>query len=161
MKPKHSEYLIELHVLIVVHFIDLTIDHRRENRRHSPRNLHSPGSSSVKSFDLQVGNWRMETLGRDSESGSEEEFFDCEGGLFSRCPPSPNISTRFADSPSLAKWSSLDLLCEEDLETSSPTFIENNPTGKLVAEFNNFLLLICLRSLLNRDCTFSKTFRII
>ncbi|KAH1011851.1 hypothetical protein HUJ04_001131 [Dendroctonus ponderosae] len=85
---------------------------KRETRRHSPRNLHSPGSSSVKSFDLQVGNWRMETLGRDSESASDEEFFDCE------------------DSPSLAKWSSLDLLCEEDLEASSPTFIENSRTDQ-------------------------------
>ncbi|XP_060520907.1 protein retinal degeneration B [Cylas formicarius] len=68
-----------------------------------PRSLHSPSSASVKSFDLQVANWRIESLGRDSESGSDEEFFDCE------------------DSSSLAKWSSLDLLTEEDLESASPT----------------------------------------
>lgn len=52
---------------------------RRDDKRQPPRSLHSPGSASVKSFDLQVGNWRIETLGRDSESGSDEEFFDCEG----------------------------------------------------------------------------------
>lgn len=49
---------------------------RREDKK-PPRNLHSP--SSVKSFDLQVANWRIETLSRDSDSGSDEEYFDCEG----------------------------------------------------------------------------------
>lgn len=73
------------------------------------RALHSPGTGSIKSFDLQVGNWRIESLGRDSESGSEEEFFDCQA--------------EWSESASLAKWSSLDLLAEEDGETSSPTVI--------------------------------------
>lgn len=45
------------------------------------RGLHSPSSSSIKSFDLQVANWRIESLGRDSESGSDEEFFDCQGKI--------------------------------------------------------------------------------
>lgn len=85
---------------------------KRDDKRQPPRSLHSPGSASVKSFDLQVGNWRIETLGRDSESGSDEEFFDCE------------------DSSSLAKWSSLELLSEEDLDTGSPTYIENNKSDQ-------------------------------
>lgn len=31
---------------------------------------------------MQVANWRIESLGRDSESQSDEEFFDCEGTFF-------------------------------------------------------------------------------
>lgn len=102
---------------------------RRDDKRQPPRSLHSPGSASVKSFDLQVGNWRIETLGRDSESGSDEEFFDCEGQF--DCNFSAKCFTTFLmpDSSSLAKWSSLELLSEEDLETGSPTYIENNKSG--------------------------------
>ncbi|XP_055586782.1 protein retinal degeneration B isoform X1 [Uranotaenia lowii] len=65
---------------------------------------------SAHSFDLQianhkvlkknVANWRMEKLEVDSKSGSEEEFFDCLGDL--------------GEQASLAKWSSLELLAEED-----------------------------------------------
>ncbi|EDS45238.1 m-rdgb2 retinal degeneration protein b [Culex quinquefasciatus] len=61
--------------------------------------LHSP-LGSAHSFDLQVANWRMEKLEVDSKSGSEEEFFDCLGDL--------------GEQASLAKWSSLELLAEED-----------------------------------------------
>ncbi|XP_076263380.1 retinal degeneration B isoform X4 [Rhynchophorus ferrugineus] len=84
--------------------INLTI--KRDEKWQQSRNLHSPSSASVKSFDLQVANWRIEALGRDSESPSDEEFFDCE------------------DSSSLAKWSSLDLLTEEDIE-ASPAILDN------------------------------------
>lgn len=41
--------------------------------------LHSPSSTSTKSFDLQVANWRMESIVRDSDSDSDDEFFDCQG----------------------------------------------------------------------------------
>ncbi|XP_076290130.1 retinal degeneration B isoform X2 [Lasioglossum baleicum] len=41
--------------------------------------IHSP--SSNKSFDMQIANWRMESIVRESESGSEEEFFDCQAGF--------------------------------------------------------------------------------
>ncbi|XP_021694919.1 protein retinal degeneration B isoform X2 [Aedes aegypti] len=80
--------------------------------------LHSP-LGSAHSFDLQiannhlhqnhhtvvqknVANWRMEKLEVDSKSGSEEEFFDClaRGDM--------------GEHASLAKWSSLELLAEED-----------------------------------------------
>ncbi|XP_076382325.1 retinal degeneration B isoform X2 [Megalopta genalis] len=68
--------------------------------------VHSP--SSNKSFDMQIANWRMESIVRESESGSEEEFFDCQED--------------FGDNSSLAKWSSLDLLAEEEDNTfASPT----------------------------------------
>lgn len=102
---------------------------RREDKRQPPRSLHSPGSASVKSFDLQVGNWRIETLGRDSESGSDEEFFDCEGEFDDVIFPSNFYYFLLPDSSSLAKWSSLELLSEEDLDTGSPTYIENNKSG--------------------------------
>lgn len=75
---------------------------KRDDKWQQSRTLHSPSSSSIKSFDLQVANWRIKTLGRDSGSSSDEEFFDCE------------------DSSSLAKWSSLELLMEEDQDTTSP-----------------------------------------
>ncbi|XP_065162391.1 protein retinal degeneration B isoform X4 [Atheta coriaria] len=83
--------------------------------KHQPmRALHSPASSSIKSFDLQVANWRIESLGRDSESGSEEEFFDCQADL--------------GEASCLAKWSSLDLLTEEDGENNSPTVVVDSAT---------------------------------
>jgi hypothetical protein len=87
---------------------DTAMSFKRDDKWQQPRGLHSPSSSSVKSFDLQVANWRIESLGRDSDSGSDEEFFDCE------------------DSSSLAKWSSLDLLTEEDNDTTSPTVVVDN-----------------------------------
>lgn len=83
--------------------------HRHEDRWQQPIPLHSPSSSSIKSFDLQVANWRIESLGRDSDSGSDDEFFDCQDTAES----------------SLAKWSSLDLLTEEDGENTSPTVVVN------------------------------------
>lgn len=82
-----------------------SVSSRHEDKWQQPRGLHSPSSSSIKSFDLQVANWRIESLGRDSDSGSDEEFFDCQ---------------EMGES-NLAKWSSLDLLTEEETETTSPS----------------------------------------
>ncbi|KAG5874802.1 hypothetical protein JTB14_012438 [Gonioctena quinquepunctata] len=94
---------------------------RRHNEKwQPPRTLHSPSSSSIKSFDLQVANWRIESLGRGSESASEEEFFDCEDMI---------------DTSSLAKWSSLDLLTEEDADTNSPNVIDKNDDSIFSASF--------------------------
>ncbi|KAI5718845.1 hypothetical protein M8J76_001025 [Diaphorina citri] len=72
--------------------------------------LHSP--SSVRSFE--AASWRMESLMRDSEdsdgiSGAEDEddeFFDAQESM--------------GDNSSLAKWSSMELLNEED-ESPSPS----------------------------------------
>lgn len=55
------------------------------SRSNSKSTLHSPGSGSGKSFDIQVANWRMESIVRDSDSASEEEFFDCQGKTLSQC----------------------------------------------------------------------------
>lgn len=41
--------------------------------------LHSPNSN--KNFDMQIANWRMESIVRESESGSDDEFFDCQGKI--------------------------------------------------------------------------------
>lgn len=70
-----------------------------------------------------MANWRIESLGRDSDSGSEEEFFDCQGEYlcvfkFEACNES--VTEEMGDVSSLAKWSSLDLLTEEDGDASSP-----------------------------------------
>lgn len=46
-------------------------------RKKAAASAHSP--SSTKSFDIQLANWRMESIVRESESGSEDEFFDCQG----------------------------------------------------------------------------------
>lgn len=86
---------------------EINLPMKRDDKWQPTRGLHSPSSSSVKSFDLQVANWRIESLGRDSDSASDDEFFDCE------------------DSASLAKWSSLDLLTEEDGDGTSPTVVIN------------------------------------
>ncbi|KFB34885.1 AGAP000033-PA-like protein [Anopheles sinensis] len=72
---------------------------KQNNHSGSKGKLHSP-LGSAHSFDLQVANWRMEKLEVDSKSGSEEEFFDCLGEL--------------GEKASLVKWSSLELLAEED-----------------------------------------------
>ena len=45
--------------------------------KKSTASLSSP--SSAKNFDIQLANWRMESIVRESESGSEDEFFDCQG----------------------------------------------------------------------------------
>ncbi|KAK9696128.1 Phosphatidylinositol transfer protein [Popillia japonica] len=79
----------------------LKITNRSDDKWHQPVGLHSPGSTSIKSFDIHVANWRIESLGRDSDSGSDEEFFDC-----------------------VAKWSSLDLLTEDD-DAASPTYSQD------------------------------------
>ncbi|XP_012231449.1 protein retinal degeneration B isoform X1 [Linepithema humile] len=78
--------------------------------------LHSPNSN--KSFDIQIANWRMESIVRESESGSDDEFFDCQAGFII-----PVIRKEdFEDSSSLAKWSSLDLLAEgEDMTVQTPS----------------------------------------
>nr|XP_022903080.1 protein retinal degeneration B isoform X2 [Onthophagus taurus] len=80
----------------------------KDEKWQQPINLHSPTSTSVKSFDIPAPNWRIESLGRDSDSNSEDEFFDCVGDM--------------GESSSLAKWSSLELLNEDD-DTASPTYV--------------------------------------
>ncbi|KAJ9575163.1 hypothetical protein L9F63_025886 [Diploptera punctata] len=62
-------------------FVEKDTESRRKlwSRSNSKAALHSPSSTSSKSFDLQMANWRMESIVRDSDSGSEDEFFDCQG----------------------------------------------------------------------------------
>uniref|UniRef100_A0A2M4A7D2 Putative phosphatidylinositol transfer protein n=2 Tax=Anopheles triannulatus TaxID=58253 RepID=A0A2M4A7D2_9DIPT len=85
---------------------------RKQNNSGSKSKLHSP-LGSAHSFDLQVANWRMEKLEVESKSGSEEEFFDCVGEL--------------GEKASLVKWSSLELLAEED---DSPSLAPASHQGK-------------------------------
>lgn len=50
-------------------------------RSNSKSHLNSP--SSPQNLDIAAASWRMESIVRDSDSGSEEddedEFFDCQG----------------------------------------------------------------------------------
>ncbi|XP_023246187.1 protein retinal degeneration B [Copidosoma floridanum] len=85
--------------------------------KKSSTSLHSP--SSAKSFDAQLVNWRMESIVRESESGSDDEFFDCQA-LKGFIIPTIKENFELDDNSSLAKWSSLDLLAEED-DATSPT----------------------------------------
>lgn len=56
----------------------VSVNSRHDDSWHQPRGIHSPSSSSIKSFDLQRP---IESLARESDSGSEDEFFDCQGLL--------------------------------------------------------------------------------
>ncbi|KAF4523499.1 hypothetical protein B566_EDAN004570, partial [Ephemera danica] len=88
---------------------ELVSRRRLWSRSNSKATLHSPGSGSGKSFDIQMANWRMESIVRDSDSASEDEFFDCQEEL--------------GDSAtSLVKWSSMELIGDDaDLDSASPS----------------------------------------
>ncbi|XP_064461362.1 protein retinal degeneration B-like isoform X2 [Ornithodoros turicata] len=70
-------------------------------RSNSKGALHSPSEcgSSTQSFELQLSNWRMESIVRESDSSSNEEFFDAEDE-FGICP--------------MTKWSSLEMIPVEN-----------------------------------------------
>ncbi|XP_011135818.1 protein retinal degeneration B isoform X4 [Harpegnathos saltator] len=113
--------------------------------RKSNAAMHSP--SSNKSFDIQIANWRMESIVRESESGSDDEFFDCQED--------------FEDSPSLAKWSSLDLLAEgEDTTVRTPpaaneqadTIFSPSYLQRVASERNSKRLQICSSTSIDVSC---------
>lgn len=56
-------------------------------RTNSKLHLNSP--SSPQNLDIAAASWRMESIVRDSDSGSEEEdedeFFDCQGRTRNMC----------------------------------------------------------------------------
>lgn len=67
---------------------------------HRSKGKRSSSSGSIKSMQMQASNWRMESLVRESETetGSEDEFYDCE--------------------TSLNKWSSMCSIDEADIDIS-------------------------------------------
>lgn len=71
-------YFYQIYFLFLSRLVDERNDVKKSWKRSNP-SLHSP--SSAKSFDIQVANWRMESIVRESESGSEDEFFDCQGKM--------------------------------------------------------------------------------
>lgn len=82
-----------------------------KSKYNSKGALHSP-VGSAHSFDLQVANWRMERLEVDSKSTSEEEFFDCLDTMY--------------ETNSLVKWSSIQLLDEDDSPPAHGTHIDDS-----------------------------------
>ncbi|CAA9994565.1 unnamed protein product [Nesidiocoris tenuis] len=89
--------------------LGLRTGEERKRLWSSSKNLPSPTSSQR--FDLAAASWRMESIVRDSDSASEDddEYFDCQ-----------------ADAVSMAKWSSLELLNEEDPDASPPVIVESH-----------------------------------
>ncbi|XP_071529993.1 protein retinal degeneration B isoform X3 [Panulirus ornatus] len=58
--------------------------------------------------------WRMESIRRDSDSsGSEDEFFDCQGSAI------PIIKEDLEENAALHKWSSLELLPQDDSQSTT------------------------------------------
>ncbi|XP_022246959.1 protein retinal degeneration B-like isoform X2 [Limulus polyphemus] len=96
------------------------------SRSSSKSVLYSTDGSSNKSLDVQMANWRMESIGKYSNSSSEDEFFDAEDE---------------AEAMSLAKWSSLDILpIEEDKEFTEnikevDTYIKKVQNGQLGKDY--------------------------
>lgn len=73
-------------------------------RSNSKGALHSPSGSSTQSFDLQLANWRMESIVRESDSSSNDEFFDAEDIV---------AADEYGFSP-MTKWSSLEMVSSEN-----------------------------------------------
>lgn len=76
-------------------------------RSNSKGALHSPSGSSTQSFDLQLSNWRMESIVRESDSSSNEEFFDAEDEFGYN---------------QMTKWSSLDMIPLENEKGTAAIF---------------------------------------
>ncbi|XP_032681683.1 protein retinal degeneration B isoform X3 [Odontomachus brunneus] len=135
-----------------------TVDEKADGKKKWRKNnvaMHSPNSN--KSFDIQIANWRMESIVRESESGSDDEFFDCQAGFII-----PVIRKEdFEDSPSLAKWSSLDLLAEgEDATVRTPpaaneqedTIFSPSYLQRVASERNSKRLQICSSTSIDVSC---------
>uniref|UniRef100_A0A6P7GDF1 Protein retinal degeneration B-like n=1 Tax=Diabrotica virgifera virgifera TaxID=50390 RepID=A0A6P7GDF1_DIAVI len=109
---------------------DDVITVKRDDKWQQSRALHSPSSASIKSFDLQVANWRIKSLGRDSGSSSDEEFFDCEAddSIFSPTYLQRVASERGNRRAMLrGKINSLEVPCPE-----SPSASPHNPCNTTV-----------------------------
>ncbi|XP_042885203.1 protein retinal degeneration B-like isoform X8 [Penaeus japonicus] len=73
-------------------------------------------------------NWRMESIRRDSESsGSDEEFFDCQGSAI------PIIKEDLEETAALHKWSSLELL-PQDSDTQSTISQPGNEADSIFSQ---------------------------
>ncbi|XP_069988327.1 protein retinal degeneration B isoform X8 [Penaeus vannamei] len=73
-------------------------------------------------------NWRMESIRRDSDSsGSDEEFFDCQGSAI------PIIKEDLEETAALHKWSSLELL-PQDSDTQSTISQPGNEADSIFSQ---------------------------
>ncbi|XP_076654424.1 retinal degeneration B isoform X6 [Halictus rubicundus] len=98
--------------------------------------IHSP--SSNKSFDMQIANWRMESIVRESESGSEEEFFDCqaeeEDNTFATSATADKEDDTIFSSSYLQRMASehsskrLQISTSTSIDVSCPTTPQHSPT---------------------------------
>lgn len=60
---------------------ELAVKRKVGSHSNSRVALNSPGAGGSKGYDGNNASWRMESIVRDSDSASEEEFFDCQGEL--------------------------------------------------------------------------------
>ncbi|XP_012231457.1 protein retinal degeneration B isoform X7 [Linepithema humile] len=98
--------------------------------------LHSPNSN--KSFDIQIANWRMESIVRESESGSDDEFFDCQAEGEDMTVQTPSAANEQEDtifSPSYLKRvvserssKRLQITTSASIDVSCPTSPQHSPT---------------------------------
>ncbi|XP_077292954.1 retinal degeneration B [Arctopsyche grandis] len=83
-----------------------------ERRLWQSSKLRSSSCGSIKSLEVQMVNWRMESIVRESEAEteSEDEFFDCQE----------------ANEVSMTKWSSMGSLDEAELDVSPTQVHQSN-----------------------------------
>ncbi|XP_011060769.1 PREDICTED: protein retinal degeneration B isoform X10 [Acromyrmex echinatior] len=81
--------------------------------------VHSPNTN--KNFDIQLANWRLESIVRESESGSDDEFFDCqEDTIFS-----PSYLQRITNERSSRR---LQISTSASIDVSCPASPQHSPT---------------------------------
>ncbi|CAL7947665.1 unnamed protein product [Xylocopa violacea] len=101
--------------------------------------MNSPCSN--KSFDMQIANWRMESIVRESESGSEDEFFDCQAEEEDNTFTSPTTASKEDDtifSPTyLQRMASersskrLQISTSASMDASCPGSPQHSPTHQI------------------------------
>ncbi|XP_035721689.1 protein retinal degeneration B-like isoform X3 [Vespa mandarinia] len=112
------------------------IDEKNEKKSWK-KNTASHSSSSAKNMDIQIANWRMESIIRESETSSEEEFFDCQEEDDGTSPVAPTNNVEEADtifSPSFLqpiaseRSKRLQIHTSTSIDVSCPTSPQHSPT---------------------------------
>ncbi|XP_035721688.1 protein retinal degeneration B-like isoform X2 [Vespa mandarinia] len=113
------------------------IDEKNEKKSWK-KNTASHSSSSAKNMDIQIANWRMESIIRESETSSEEEFFDCQAEEDDGTSPvAPTNNVEEADtifSPSFLqpiaseRSKRLQIHTSTSIDVSCPTSPQHSPT---------------------------------
>ncbi|XP_018317926.1 protein retinal degeneration B isoform X5 [Mycetomoellerius zeteki] len=104
-------------------------------KKWTKNNMPSPNSN--KNFDIQLANWRLESIVRESESGSDDEFFDCQEGEDTsvRTPSAANEQEDTIFSPSYLQRITnersskrLQISTSASIDVSCPASPQHSPT---------------------------------